>query len=690
MKIQYGAATMLLVFFAGASSAADSSRGNVEPLDEIIVAEHAETSGRIGVDVANTFTVDAATLLKNLPGADVNQNGNLSGIAQYRGMYGDRVAVTIDEHTIVSGGPNAMDAPLSYVSPMIVESIVVDRGIASVSSAPESIGGHLTAALNRGQFGDEAFGVSGFAGSRYSSNGDVTTSAARITVSDSKHRFSLLAEVDNGNNMATPSGTIRPSQLNRDRYDLSYALKSGENHLVLFAGRLTTSDSGTPALAMDIRKIDTDLLGGHFLYRVSPLISIEGRASLNDVTHNMDNFTLRGAPLASMQRLNSATGEGRSFMLASNLEFATSTIRFGLDGILAKHDSTITNPNNVVFEIRNFSDVRRDVVGAFAEWMIEKASSGLELGVRFKNIRADAGNVSASGIPMPAALMLQNAFNGTDRDLTFDDFDVVAKYRYQSSDKIVWQFGVARKSRAPSYQELYLWLPLEATGGLADGRTYVGDVKLDSEYSNEVNLSFTFDDQRLSVSPQVFMKSVDGYIQGTPSFNNAANMMSMMMSGKPALQFANTDARIWGADIAWDYALTEQLILDGAVSYVRGERRDIADNLYRLPPANANIGIAYQRAAWQVGARVSAYARQDKVSATNDEPKTPGYALVSTAFSWQVSDVLRIETRIHNLLDQFYTDHLAGINRAMSSDIGIGQRIPGTERSLMIGAMLTF
>ncbi|HNP63238.1 MAG TPA: TonB-dependent receptor [Woeseiaceae bacterium] len=690
MNSQFVAALTLLAACANASLAAGPASESDESLDEIIVAERTTRSNGTRIDVADQLLVDTAMALKELPGASVNQNGALTGIAQYRGMYGDRVAVTIDNHSIVSGGPNAMDAPLSYISPMLADSIVLDRGIASVSSSPESIGGHVNASLNRGRFGGDEFRMSGFAGSRYSSNGDITTSAARLTVSDSTHRVLLLTEVDSGNDISTALGTIRPSRLNRDRYDLSYGFTDGDNHVVLFAGRLTTENSGTPALAMDIGSIDTDLLGAHFLYRVSSSLNIEGRVSMNEVDHTMDNFTLRQAPPAAMQRVNSATADGQSFAVAANIARERASIRFGLDGVLANHDSTITNPNNTAFQIQNFSNIHRDLLSAFAEWSIELASSTVELGVRYKRVDTDSGRVSSSGIAMPAAAMLQDAFNNSDSKRHFDDYDVVAKYRYRSSEQIEWQFGVARKSRAPSYQELYLWLPLQATGGLADGRNYVGDRNLDSEYSNEMNLGFALTTSRLSLSPQLFLRSVDGYIQGVPSPNNAANMMSTMMSGQPALQFANTDARIWGADIDWSYALSDEWTIDGVFSTVLGERRDIADNLYRLAPGNANIRIGYRRNAWSTSAGLFAYAKADRVSETNDETTSPGYAIINTEFNWQASEAVKFEARIHNLLDRSYIDHLAGVNRAMGSDIGINSRLPGPERMLTIGAILNF
>ena len=317
MKFPTGAALLLLI--ACPSLAQETEEA---PIDEIVVAGHSITSNTLEITVDQEILVDAAMSLKNLPGADVNQNGLITGLAQYRGMYGDRVAITIDNHAVVSGGPNAMDAPLSYVSPMITDSILIERGIASVSSAPESIGGHLQAKLNRGRFGGDDFGLSGFVGTRHASNGSLATSAGRLTASNQSHRLSLLTEIDRGDDISTPEGVIRPSAVNRDRYDLSYAFTDGESHVVLFAGKLKTDESGTAALPMDIRYIDTDMAGAHFIYAVSSRLSIDGRVAANDVEHEMDNFTLRGAPPVAMQRMNHATGKGLSFSAAAKLDFA--------------------------------------------------------------------------------------------------------------------------------------------------------------------------------------------------------------------------------------------------------------------------------------------------------------------------------------------------------------------------------
>ena len=67
--------------------------------------------------------------------------------------------------------------------------------------------------------------------------------------------------------------------------------------------------------------------------------------------------------------------------------------------------------------------------------------------------------------------MLRDNFNGADRSKTDDNVDWVAKIYYHAADGLRYYAGGSRKTRSPSYQERYLWLPLQSTGGLADGKT---------------------------------------------------------------------------------------------------------------------------------------------------------------------------------------------------------------------------
>lgn len=89
--------------------------------------------------------------MNSIPGANVNRNGPVTGIAQFRGLYGDRVATTLDGHVLIGAGPNAMDTPLSYSTPLMVESMSAFRGIAPVSAAMNTLGGAIDVKMRKAE-----------------------------------------------------------------------------------------------------------------------------------------------------------------------------------------------------------------------------------------------------------------------------------------------------------------------------------------------------------------------------------------------------------------------------------------------------------------------------------------------------------------------------------------------------------
>src|SRR5690606_3612276 len=245
--------------------------------------------------------VDTAELLKQLPGSNINANGMLSGIAQYRGLYGDRVAVSIDGLRSVTGGPNAMDAPLTYAAPLLLEHLSLERGIASVSSATESIGGHIAAGYDRGEHAEGAdFELEGKAQARYASNGSLTSTAARVVAANDTHKLALLGQVDDADDIDFPGGTLSPTRLERERYDLSYAHRGERIETLVHAGRLDTTDTGTPSLPMDIRFIETDLYGVRVDAELGGASSLEIAVNRSDVAHRMDNYRLRTPPASPL------------------------------------------------------------------------------------------------------------------------------------------------------------------------------------------------------------------------------------------------------------------------------------------------------------------------------------------------------------------------------------------------------
>jgi iron complex outermembrane receptor protein len=188
----------------------------------------------------------------------------------------------------------------------------------------------------------------------------------------------------------------------------------------------------------------------------------------------------------------------------------------------------------------------------------------------------------------------------------------------------------------------------------------------------------------------VYIREIDNFIQGVPfddTIGVADTMVEMIaaMNGDPTpLRFANTDARLYGFDIDAGYNLAGPLRLDAVASYVRAERRDIEDDLYRIAPFSLTTGLTWEAEAWSSTLEVRGVAKQDKVSLSNGEAETPGYVLVNLYADWQVREGVRLSAGVENLLDHTWRDHLSGYNRNAAGDVALGTRLPGAARGAFI------
>ena len=359
----------------------------------------------------------------------------------------------------------------------------------------------------------------------------------------------------------------------------------------------------------------------------------------------MTNYHLRSAPPEQRWRRNTASSDNLGFNVRTTMIDDSGSWVFGFDGFSAEHDSDIDNPRSPMFFVTNFNAAERDVYGVFIERQQDLAARWQgEFGVRYNRVNMDAGKVDGTpAMMMPAARTLRDDFNNAQRDQSDNNVDLVAKAWYQASDNSSWYAGIAQKHRSPSYQERYLWLPLEATAGLADGYTYTGNINLDPEVSRQIEFGLDYSSKRLTVSPRVFYNKVDDYIQGTPSEVAPAVMFVRMMnnmngSNNPdPLQFNNVDAELYGLDLDWAWQMGDHWSMSGLFNYVRGKRDDINDNLYRIAPPNATFRLNYATAEWSAGIENVVYAKQDNVSATNAEQKSSGYGVVNLSGSWQMT-----------------------------------------------------
>ena len=638
---------------------------------------------------AMPMAADTAALIGRLPGAALVNNGSLSGQVQYRGASGLRVGTRLNGQAFRSGGPNLMDPPMHYAPPTLVDTIRVNRGAAPVSFGPSLVGGVETR-LKQVSFAEL---------NTLETNYDVTAIGRSA---DSSHALGLVGGVssdtfraygyysdERGSDREFPDGDVDSTSYERQVYGLGAGLRHGNSEWDLELRRQDTGPTGNPPFAMDIDYVETDFARLRFETRLRDTTMVMA-FGYSDVSHGMNNFDQRPPPPLTMRyRRTRASGTTYTASLNFVTPLSGGELEYGLDLEKGDHDALITNPNNADFFVTSIPDAEQDRSGAYISWRGETGPGNLELGVRVDRHEDTAVDAVTGPALPPMASMLAMAFNQSERDWDDTTVDLLGRY-WQESELGTWRVSLARKNRAPMYLERYGWLPIGASAGLADGNNYIGDVGLDPETAWIVEMGIDLNGVRWWLRPSVFYHDVDDYIQGVPFdatpgiIDNPVEMVSVMGGDPTPLQFSNVEARMYGIDADYGWQLAENWRLEGVLSVVRGERRDINDDLYRISPDRLSMALVYEQPGWSVSLAGEGVSAQDKVSDTNNEQKTSGYGLMHLFANWQVSDQLQLSGGLENLLDREYEQHLAGYNRVRDSDVAVGSRLPGTGRNVFL------
>jgi iron complex outermembrane receptor protein len=676
-----------LVIFLGATLAPAFADTDA-PADEVIIKGQ-RSSGpdtfTAAPDRATPDRADTAALLDLVPGGGVVDNGPLSGQVQYRGMFGERMNVRVNDMYINPGGPNWMDPPLHYAPRSLLDSIDVDLGIAPISSGAESIGGTVRAKLKKSEFGD---GPDFRFGADLDLSGRTVDASvaggALLSAANEHHRFELIGSAERGDDYDTPLGKVVPSQYERYVYGAGYGARFGAQEVGVEYRHNATKPTGTPALPMDIQFVDSELVNARY---EGNLFGADTGAHITffDVDHAMDNFTLREVPMMP-QRQARAHGDGHGYGLDAAHGLFDGELAVGADFHHASHDMDVTDPDptNAAFEIRNFNNATRNRYSVWAEWVGSPISSfapfEVEAGVRYTRVSMNADTVAAVGLPMPpaqaAAQELADRFNNSNRERDEDLVDAVLRLSYDVDESLRIHLAGGRKTRAPSYIERYAWLPLEVTGGLADGKNYVGDIGLRPEVSGEVEGGVEWRTAWTYLAPRAFYRHIDDYIQGTPSTDPLVKGLSGMNGDPTPLEFSNVEAELYGVDLAYGLKLPFDLQIDGTLSYVRGKRKDIVDDLYRITPLRGRTTLSYMRSGWVLSVEGVYAASQNHVSLTNGETPTSAWGIMNLFASWEFREGMSVSAGVDNVTNAAYSDHLAGVARVLSPGTTPGVRLP--------------
>jgi len=472
------------------------SLANAKELQPITVTDTI-IQGNSSTSKPETVETDIANMMETVPGGAVHSNGAISGQTYYRGNFGPRMNVLIDNAHIQSGGPNWMDSPLHYMPNTLVESFEVQRGIDSVSNG-SALGTTVKVTPKSSKFTDsDAFAVSSDIEVSAHSVDSGYNAGGIVGLSNKQHRIHITGSHDDGDDFRSGGGDIDGTEYERSSIGAGYGYQLGAHEFSFDARYVSSKDTGTPSLPLDPNYFHTQLYNAKYLGEIANF-DIEFTVFHTDIEHQMLNYDLRPAPDFSSIGLPPFAGTDRrevdvdsddtGLSLKLTKAISNGQISFGIDGHNADHNSIITDPDFAPFEVVNFNNAEEDHLGLFSQWNGNIRHAEVEIGIRYHRVKTDADEISIVPPVLAPAVALRDRFNSSDRSKSDHNVDFAAKAIYPLSDEVDLVTGYARKTRSPSYIERYQWIPLNVNAGLGDGNNYIGNPDLEPEWSNQFEL----------------------------------------------------------------------------------------------------------------------------------------------------------------------------------------------------------
>lgn len=712
---------------------------------------------------------DTAKLLEDTPGVSLYGGGGVSSLPVIHGLNDDRVKITVNGMTLSSACANHMNPPLSYIDRSNIGKITILSGVTPVSLGGDSIGGTISVTTPEPVFAEPGKDIliDGSVSAFYRSNGDAFGGSIAAGVANQNVRLDYTGSHTESMDYRDGTGdVIKSTYYENQNHSAALSFKF-DNHLVVIrGGQQHIPKQGFSNQRMDMT--NNDSIFGNIMHKgLFDWGTLESKFYFESTSHSMDIDDERRntfAPIVGGQYVGSfappndrmpmeTRGRNLGYKIQAEIPYSErDTFRVGHEyhsaklndfwpGVHANTSATINaganqpQPNNAYWMMApetyyNIHNGERDRAGFFGEW---EANWNLRwkslFGLRYDRTMMDAENVqpynpallggagaAGAGLDLAAA----NAFNAANRERNYDMFDITALVQYTANDMSQFEFGYARKNRAPNLYELYTWgrrpMDMGMIGWFGDGNGYMGNLNLTEETAHTVSLTAAFhdpknDDWEFAATP--YFTYVNNFIDVDPCTNLTSVLGTNDMGCAAAtqgtsnnyqyLQFANHDARLWGVDVSGRTQLYKDKTLGEfathtTMSYVRGERMD-GGNLYKMMPFNMKLSLDHRLSSWQSALEMQFVDGKDNVQTLRNETHTSSYILLNarTGYEW---GPVRLDVGLDNVLDKQYYHPLAGAylgdrygmnpTGPTAYTVPWGRNIPGMGRSAFVGVTIKY
>lgn len=643
---------------------------------DVRVDERSATAAYLATDLSAAQRMTArntADLLLAAPGVSLRENGELATAPALNGMNDERVRILVNGAAVSNACANHMNPALSYVAPHDAARITVMAGITPVSQGGDSIGG--TILINSPEPGFAAPGErlkgewepTGF----YRSNGQFHGGSLAGWLGTPSLALGYRGAYLRGGDYTDGSGhKITSTYAETTDQAVTLAAQGAGNLVVAEASLHHTPYEGFVNAQMDLVRNYAESL--NLRYRRSlGKGAVDGRVFWQNTWHAMnighDKSTFPMPMFMPMQTHGRDLGYGIDLDLPLSdrqiLRLGSDLHRFRLDDAWPPVPGTA--PYMAPESFVSLNNGRRNRMGNY----VELASKWDGQWSTLVGLRNDMVWSNADAVQGYSAMYASDAaaFNAASRQRTDADFDLTLLARYQPRETQSYEFGYARKTRAPNLYERYAWSTNMMASGMigwfGDGNYYVGNLALKPERANTVSGTASW----RGAGARPWDLKLTPFVTFIGDFVDVDQMMIVPygMSNFAQLQFANHDARTAGIDVSGGATLFSRgegrLRLGGLGGWLHGERTESKTPLYQMMPAHARAALDEEVKGLTAGISAEAVDRKRHCDANRLEQETPGYALLGVHGGYRHGE-FSAEAEGENLLNRLYELPLGGVN----------------------------
>jgi iron complex outermembrane receptor protein len=663
---------------AGAETAANVTL-KIAPVQAIVevdgstIATASATQHKVDAD-EQAQRRNSAELVGDAPGVSLRENGQLASIPYLHGLGDERAKLVVDGMTVSSTCPNHMNAPLSYIAPSQAAQVTVLAGITPVTLGGDSLGGTIAV-----DSADPAFAGAGerlhketTSTGYYRSNGENYGGAFSTWVANHSLGIGYTGSWATNDDYTDGSGhKVTSTYAQSTDHAVTLAAQGRGNLVTIQASLHHTPYEGFVDAQMDLVGNDAESINLHYRRTfdhsvLDTRIFWQNTRHAMNIGHDKSTFPMpmnmpmntHGRDLGYSAKLDLPLTDRHTLRLGNELH------RFVLNDTWPAVAGTapMMGPNTFI----NINDGRRIRLGTFAELSSKWNPQWTTLfGLRNDTVWTNTGPVQGYS---DMYAMDADAFNALNRAHTDPDLDATALTRYEPNTASTFEFGYARKTRAPNLYERYAWSTNMMASGMigwfGDGNYYVGSVGLKPEIAHTFSGTAAWHD-RARKAWEIKLTPYETHIQDYIDVDTLGTA-KYGMSTFSQLQFANHNARIYGGDLSGNVAIWNSSSyglgkISGVAGWLHGERLDSKTPLYQMMPLNLRVAFDEELKGWSAGLGVQAVDHKSNVDPRRFEQSTPGYTLFNLHTAFQRGH-LRASAAADNLLNKDYELPLGGVN----------------------------